>query len=147
MPEPTATDPAATGPAAHAPLQRTGDEAPGWSAEELSALREDLLEQAATLRREVEAAEAAAVLQRSRTGEGSGDEADAGSTTSERAQEATLADNSRGTLQQVERALSRLDDGTYGRCERCGEEIAKPRLQAFPRATLCLPCKAREERR
>ena len=59
----------------------------------------------------------------------------------------SLANNSRDLLLQVERALERLDDGTYGRCENCGNPIPKARLQAFPRATLCVTCKQREERR
>jgi DnaK suppressor protein len=50
-------------------------------------------------------------------------------------------------LSQVERALQRLDNGTYGICENCGNPIGKARLQAFPRATLCVTCKQREERR
>ena len=45
------------------------------------------------------------------------------------------------------RELGRLDAGTYGRCENCGTPIPKARLQAFPRATLCVSCKQREERR
>ena len=44
-------------------------------------------------------------------------------------------------------ALERLETGTYGNCESCGQPIGKARLQAFPRATLCVSCKQREERR
>jgi RNA polymerase-binding transcription factor DksA len=43
--------------------------------------------------------------------------------------------------------LARLDDGSYGQCESCGNPIGKERLQAFPRATLCMACKQRQERR
>jgi hypothetical protein len=50
-------------------------------------------------------------------------------------------------LGQTERALSRIDDGSYGVCESCGNPIGKMRAMAFPRATLCLTCKQREERR
>jgi DnaK suppressor protein len=59
----------------------------------------------------------------------------------------SLANNARELLVQNERALARLIDGTYGVCERCGNPIGKLRLQAFPRATLCLSCKQLEERR
>ena len=48
---------------------------------------------------------------------------------------------------QAERALQRIDNGTYGVCESCGQPIGKARLQAFPRATLCVSCKQKEERR
>jgi DnaK suppressor protein len=58
-----------------------------------------------------------------------------------------LANNAREMLAQTERALLRIEAGTYGICESCGEPIGKMRLMAFPRATLCLSCKQREERR
>ena len=48
---------------------------------------------------------------------------------------------------QFERALERLDAGTYGLCEICGKPIGKARMQAFPRATLCVECKQKQERR
>jgi RNA polymerase-binding protein DksA len=81
-------------------------------------------------------------------GDGSGeDQADAGTKTFEREHEMSLANNAMDMLQQDERALARLDDGTYGQCESCGNPIGKERLRAFPRATLCMSCKQREERR
>ena len=81
-------------------------------------------------------------------GDGAGnDQADVGSTTFERDHEMSLANNARLMLEQTERALARIDDGSYGRCESCGEPIGKMRVMAFPRATLCLSCKQREERR
>ena len=81
-------------------------------------------------------------------GDGAGnDQADVGSTTFERDHEMSLANNAREMLAQTERALTRIEDGTYGVCESCGEPIGKMRLMAFPRATLCLSCKQREERR
>jgi RNA polymerase-binding transcription factor DksA len=46
-----------------------------------------------------------------------------------------------------ERALDRIDAGIYGVCESCGQPIGKARLLAFPRATLCVACKQRQERR
>ncbi|MDQ6650208.1 MAG: TraR/DksA family transcriptional regulator [Actinomycetota bacterium] len=120
-----------------------------WSAAELTELRTELDEQARELRAEIGDAESAwSSLQRDGGGEGAGDDqADAGTKTFEREQEMSLANNSRDLLAQVERALARLDDGTYGECESCGNPIGKARLQAFPRATLCVTCKQREERR
>ncbi|HEV2244099.1 MAG TPA: TraR/DksA C4-type zinc finger protein, partial [Streptosporangiaceae bacterium] len=58
-----------------------------------------------------------------------------------------LTHNARELLAQTEHALARIDAGTYGTCESCGEPIGKERLQAFPRAVLCVSCKQREERR
>ena len=65
----------------------------------------------------------------------------------EREQELTLTNNSRTLLAQTERALERLADHTYDACENCGLPIGKLRLQAFPRATLCVSCKQKQERR
>jgi RNA polymerase-binding protein DksA len=74
-------------------------------------------------------------------------EADMGATSFERDQELTVVANEREMLAQIERALERIDDGTYGVCESCGNPIGKMRVMAFPRATLCMTCKQREERR
>ena len=59
----------------------------------------------------------------------------------------SLANNARDMLVQTEHALERIEDGTYGICESCGQPVGKNRLMAFPRATLCMTCKQREERR
>ncbi|WP_162599903.1 TraR/DksA family transcriptional regulator [Nocardioides solisilvae] len=81
-------------------------------------------------------------------GDGAGhDQADLGATSFERDHELTLMNSEREMLAQIDRALARIDDGTYGVCESCGEPIGKMRVMAFPRATLCLSCKQREERR
>jgi DnaK suppressor protein len=49
-----------------------------------------------------------------------------------------LEEGAQHTLEQVERALARIDDGTYGTCERCGKPIGEDRLRARPSATLCI---------
>ncbi|MDP9101324.1 MAG: TraR/DksA family transcriptional regulator [Actinomycetota bacterium] len=119
-----------------------------WSKAELGAIRRELDEQARELRGEIDdAISLSETLKRDSSSEGSGDEADAGTKTFEREHEMSLANNSRDLLLQVERAVARLDAGTYGRCENCGNAIPKARLQAFPRVTLCVACKQREERR
>ena len=81
-------------------------------------------------------------------GDGAGDDqADTGAKAFERDQEMTLLANARDMLFQTRHALDRIDAGTYGTCENCGGPIGKARLQAFPRATLCVTCKQRQERR
>ena len=52
-----------------------------------------------------------------------------------------------GMLSEVEQALRRIEQGTYGRCEQCGREIALGRLVAIPYARLCVECQARSEAR
>jgi RNA polymerase-binding protein DksA len=82
------------------------------------------------------------------SGDGAGqDQADVGASSFERDHELTVLNSERDKLNQIDRALARIDDGTYGICESCGEPIGKMRLMAFPRATLCMTCKQREERR
>jgi DnaK suppressor protein len=83
-----------------------------------------------------------------RQGEGAGDDqADSGTKTFEREHEMSLVINARDMVLQTERALDRIDGKSYGNCEECGNAIGKARLQVFPRATLCMICKQKEERR
>ncbi len=70
-----------------------------------------------------------------------------GAKTYEREREIALTLNARDLVAQNERAIARIDAGTYGVCESCHKPIGKERLQAFPRATLCVACKQKEERR
>lgn len=119
-----------------------------WTAAEVEELRAALVSDVERLRAEIDAAQAERQMLMRDYGDGSGeDQADAGSKTFEREQEMSLVNNAMDMLAQDERALARLDDGSYGDCEGCGEPIGKARLQAFPRATLCLACKQRQERR
>lgn len=76
-----------------------------------------------------------------------GDAADVGSANFERDHEMTLAHNAREMLEQTRSALEAIEEGSYGRCAECGEPIGKGRLQVYPRATLCMTCKQRQEKR
>jgi DnaK suppressor protein len=64
--------------------------------------------------------------------------ADAGTATFERERDLSLENNVRDLLQKIEKALTRMDEGTYGVCERCGKPIEKARLKALPYANLCI---------
>ncbi len=66
--------------------------------------------------------------------------ADSSQVTAERGEAEALAATLRETLAEVEHALAKIDAGTYGTCENCGKEIARPRLEAMPAATLCIDC-------
>ncbi|MDQ3430933.1 MAG: TraR/DksA family transcriptional regulator, partial [Actinomycetota bacterium] len=147
-PVPGAAQPAATagGPAPGTYVVRSGEKP--WTAAELSSVRADLEEEAVRLRKELEVAESdIAELIRDSADTAGDDQADAGSKAFEREHEMSLANNTRDLLAQGERAMQRIDDGTYGSCESCGNPIGKERLRFFPRATLCVACKQREERR
>ena len=58
-----------------------------------------------------------------------------------------LSETERNRLQEVEEALERMDEGSYGKCEGCGTNIAVPRLTALPFAKLCISCQAEEEKK
>jgi len=118
-----------------------------WTPAELADIKAQLIEEVGRLEEEIVNAEAGLVALIQDSGDGAGDDqADAGSKTFEREHEMSLANNARDMLQQVHHAMDRIDDGTYGECESCEQSIGKNRLQAFPRATLCLACKQVEER-
>jgi RNA polymerase-binding protein DksA len=119
-----------------------------WTAEELAEVRADLVQQLSELQAAYDRSLADLNdLQRSSTDGAGDDQADAGSKTFEREQEQSIAANRLDLISQVQRAIERLDKGTYGFCESCGKLIPKARLQAFPAATLDVACKQREERR
>jgi DnaK suppressor protein len=58
-----------------------------------------------------------------------------------------LETHQRGLLAEIEQALQRMDEGTYGQCADCSQPIAPERLEALPWASLCIGCKARAEQR
>ncbi len=123
------------------------DESP-WTKSELKGVRKELEAEVTRLREEIEVAEHELVdLMRDHADGAGDDQADQGAKTFEREQEITLANNARAMLVQNLHALERLEDGTYGQCESCGNPIGKLRLQAYPRATLCVACKTKQERR
>ena len=122
------------------------DESP-WTDSELAAVRAELIADRERLLEEIAIAEKGLADLIRDSGDGAGDDqADAGSKTFEREHEMSLAKNARDMLEQVDHALARIVDGSYGVCENCGKPIGKYRLQAFPRATLCRTCKEAEER-
>ncbi|RZU37957.1 TraR/DksA family transcriptional regulator [Streptomyces sp. BK022] len=119
-----------------------------WTPEEVAEARAELAAEADRLRTEISTSEASLVGMMRDSADGAGDdEADTGSKNITREHELALAANAREMLSQTERALERMDAGTYGLCENCGNPIGKARMQAFPRATLCVECKQKQERR
>ncbi len=128
------------------PPVRPGEEP--WTDAELKQVRAELEAESVGLRADI--AKAASDIAERLTDsvrDAGDDQADAGTKAFERDHELALTQNARHLLEQGERALARIDAGTYGVCESCGRPIGKARLLAFPRATLCVECKQREERR
>ncbi len=125
---------------------RPGEEP--WTSSELEQVRTELEAGAEALRDQI--AKAARDIAEGLNGslrDAGDDEADAGTKATEREHELALTQNARDLLDQGERALGRIDAGTYGACESCGQPVGKARLLAFPQATLCVACKQRQERR
>ena len=69
-----------------------------------------------------------------------------GTTTFERERDLSLSENVKDILKRVDEALNRIEKGTYGICELCGQAIPEERLQALPYANLCITCKQKEEK-
>jgi DnaK suppressor protein len=125
---------------------RPGEEP--WTDAELDEVRAELKAEAVALREEIGQAESQiAARLGDAVSEAGDDEADASSKLFEREHELAITRNTRELLEQTEHALARIEAGTYGVCESCGKPIGKARLLAFPRATLCVECKQRQERR
>ncbi|MFD9127690.1 TraR/DksA family transcriptional regulator [Kitasatospora sp. NPDC059571] len=119
-----------------------------WTAAEVAEVHDELHTDLERLRAEIEASEAAITGLMRDSNDGAGDDqVDAGTKNINRESELALANNARDSLAQTERALARLETAEFGVCESCGQPIGKARLQAFPRATLCVSCKAKQERR
>jgi DnaK suppressor protein len=72
--------------------------------------------------------------------------ADIGSDAIEQEQAFLHASQETEYLQQLEDALKRIQDGTYGECEECGDKIPVKRLEAYLAATLCIACKSKQEK-
>ncbi len=117
-----------------------------WTARQLAAQRAALEAEVERLQAEFAGIEGA-IADVVRDGGSGDDQADTGSKAFEREQGMTILASSREALFQTRHALRRLDTGGYGVCEGCGGAVGKARLQAFPRATLCLACKQAAERR
>jgi DnaK suppressor protein len=72
--------------------------------------------------------------------------ADAGTATFERERDLSLVNNLRDLMERIDKALAKIEEGTYGLCDRCGKPIEKLRLKALPYANLCIKDKQAEER-
>ena len=79
------------------------------------------------------------------SGEVYADPADRATAESDRAFTLRLRDRERKLIRKIQQALQRIDDGEFGICAECGDEISIPRLKARPMTTLCIACKSKQE--
>ena len=123
----------------------------GFPAKTLEKLRRLLEEERETYVRQARdlAAEAEALATEREPGDTQFDEESGeGDTLNvERERDLALSASATQAVEEIDRALHRMDIGTYGICERCGKKISVARLEALPFAALCIECKSREERR
>ncbi len=123
---------------------------PTHTKKELGELKERLLGERQDLQAQYEEIEEStfSTNQSELTGEMGFDEeyADAGTATFEREKDLSLVNNLRDLMEKIDKALAKMDEGTYGLCDRCGRPIEKARLKALPYANLCIKDKQAEER-
>ncbi len=116
----------------------------------LASFRKLLLEQQAILEKQYKDLEEGSLLasQSDFSGEMPFEDeyAASGTTTFERERDLSLSENVKDILKRVNEALDRIDSGTFGICELCGQKILEERLQALPYANLCILCKQKEEK-
>lgn len=110
----------------------------------LDEMRKVLLEKRAEIRGTISHSE-----RNLQSGEGHhlADMEDLASDASDEATAFEILEIERRELDQIERALEALEEGTYGACEECGDSIGKDRLRALPFATMCIDCKREAESR
>ena len=72
---------------------------------------------------------------------------DRASVESDRSFELRLRGRERKLMEKIDEAIARIEDGTYGICDDCGEDIAVKRLEARPVAKFCIDCKTKQEQR
>ena len=135
--------------AANAAAKSTAKAAPKAAAKkstkDLSPVREQLTGERDELLRQI--AEIEARYSGEETIEAGAAEGEPETVTVDRERDLSLLENARDLLDQVDAALRKVEDGTYGKCARCGKSIEAARVKALPHASLCISCKRLEERR
>lgn len=118
------------------PVTRTPRKGPG----KYESIRQDLMRQRAAL-----LAEAGAVLTNRQDHVPSSDLTDQAQVEVDRNFELRLKEREQKLLKKIDKAVERIDNGSFGICHGCGNEIPLPRLQARPVTDLCIECKTRQE--
>jgi len=128
------------------PLKRVA-----FDAKALAAITDRLVTERAELTAQLKEIEEAAFSpsQTEASGEAGYDDdyADAGTATFEREKDLSIANNITDLVDKIDKALEKIESGSYGLCENCGQPISADRLKALPHVLLCIKCKKAEERR
>jgi DnaK suppressor protein len=115
-----------------------------FTPEELTAIKQNLIAMRKALLKEIDIS----IKEGSSkdTTEPSGDIYDISSNERDRELSYMLGDRERNKLREIDNAISKIDDGTYGICDECGETISKKRLSVIPYSNLCIACKSKIEK-
>ena len=119
-------------------------------AKTLKSIKSALIDQRAELQDQLQLEEQAFRSTQSEvSGEVRADEnpAEAGTATFEREKHLSIANNVQDLIDKSNKALEKIEEGSYGICESCGRPISPDRLKALPHALMCIECKKAEERR
>ena len=134
-----------------APVRPRAKQRSPLTTKELDELRERLLAERVELEAQLATLEenTFAASQSDMSGEVAFDDetADAGTATFERERDLSIENNVRDLLAKIDRALRRMDAGTYGLCDRCGKPIEKARIKALPYVDLCIKDAQAQSRR
>jgi DnaK suppressor protein len=148
MPRTTKSTTATTTSAAKAPTKAPSKRSGAKSARSafLAAQREALLAERATYTAQAEElkAQADSLALEHEPGDVQFDEegGEGGTSNVDRELDLVLSAQARQAVEEIDRALAKIDAGTYGTCERCGQPIPEARLEALPHAALCVACKS-----
>ncbi|MDD5126904.1 MAG: TraR/DksA C4-type zinc finger protein [Dehalococcoidales bacterium] len=111
---------------------------------ELSASRKRLENERVRLEQELKQMEVdVSTTEERREGSPFGKREEEATETMELEKRLALENRLRGQIAEIDRALSKMESGTYGKCDVCGQPIDPARLEALPQASLCLSCKAK----
>ncbi len=113
----------------------------GFTSEQLDMFKRLLLKQ----RKDLIEGAGRTVNRMTETDETFADPTDRASWESEASRDLRIRDRERKLVEKIDAALARIEDGTFGECEECGELISVGRLRARPVTTLCIECKAEQE--
>jgi len=134
-----------------APVRPRAKQRSPLTTKELDELRERLLAERVELEAQLATLEenTFAASQSDMSGEVAFDDetADAGTATFERERDLSIENNVRDLLAKIDRAIRRMDAGTYGLCDRCGKPIEKARIKALPYVDLCIKDAQAQSRR
>ena len=133
-------------PTAAVPAKTAKKSVKGGAGEFLERQRALLLDERATYVRQAEElkAQADSLALEHEPGDVQFDEegGEGGTANIDRELDIMLSSQARAAVEEIDRALAKIDAGTYGRCERCGNDIPEARLEALPHASLCVACKS-----